>query len=228
MEKRNLVIEGQHDPITVQLLSAIRLSEEYWQSLIDKSVISLEVPAETTLKPRSPIAEKEIAEAERHEQTDYEKIENMLDKSLRIFFNRMENKLDTNVEPLKKQIQDLSTRLDSNINPIKKDITDLSFACHAEITNRQTLESKIREELNQAEIKQQQRINSKSTSFEKQFTEVSESIRRVQDHLDHLEYERQQAKSFRPTEFTTADFDNTFSLGQLDEKKPLDPPPSER
>ena len=228
MEKRNLVIEGQHDPITVQHLSAIRLSEEYWQSLIDKNVISLEVPAEITLKPRSPIAEKEIAEAERHEQTDYEKIENMLDKSLKIFFNRMENKLDTNVKPLKKQIQDLSTRLDSNINPIKKDITDLSFACHAEITNRQTLESKIREELNQAEIKQQQRINSKFTSFEKQFTEVSESIRRVQDHLDHLEYECQQAKSFRPTELTTADFDNTFSLGQLDEKKPLDPPPSER
>ena len=118
VEKRNLVIEGQHDPITVQHLSAIRLSEEYWQSLIDKNVISLEVPAEITLKPRSPTSEKEIAE--RPEQTDYEKIENMLDKSLKIFFNRMENKLDTNVEPLKKQIQDLSTRLESNINPIKR------------------------------------------------------------------------------------------------------------
>ena len=188
----------------------------------------LEVPTEITLKPRSPTAEKEIAEAEPHKQTYYEKIENMLDKSLKIFFNRMENKLNTNVEPLKKQIQDLSSRLDSNINPIKKDITDLSFACHAEITNRQTLESKIREELNQAEIKQQQWIKSKFTSFEKQFTEVSESIRRIQDHLDHLEYEHKQAKSFRPPELTTADFGNTFSLDQLDEKKPLDPPSSER
>ena len=96
VEKRNLVIEGQHDPIMVQHLSAIRLSKEYWQSLIDKNVISLEVLAEITLKPRSPTAEKEIAEAERHEETDYEKIENMLDKSLKISFNRMENKLDTN------------------------------------------------------------------------------------------------------------------------------------
>ena len=115
MEKRNLVIEG---PITVQHLSAIRLSEEYWQSLVDTNVISLEAPTEITLKPRSPTAEKEIAEP--HKQTDYEKIENMLDKSLKIFFNRMENKLDTNVDPLKKQIQDLSSRLDSNINPIKR------------------------------------------------------------------------------------------------------------
>ena len=31
-----------------------------------------------------------------------------------------------------------------------------------------------------------------------------------------------------PPQLTTADFDNTFSLDQLDEKKPLDPPPSER
>ena len=103
---------------------------------------------------------------------------------------------------------------------------DLSFACHAEIEKkkknkkqRQTLGSKIREELNQAKMKQQQKINSKFTSFEKQFTEVSESIRRVQDHLDHLKYGRQQAKSLRPPALTSADFGNAFSLEQLDENK---------
>ena len=79
--KQNLVIEGHHDPTTVQHLSAIRLSEEYWQSLVDTDVISLEVPTEITLKPRSPTAEKEIAEPH-NKQTVKKKKENMLDKSL--------------------------------------------------------------------------------------------------------------------------------------------------
>ena len=87
VELRNSVIEGQHDPITVQDLAAARLTVEYWQELVDKNVLDINPPA-GLLKPRV-----EVAKA-KETMTDFQKLENMLDKSLKIFFNRMEKKIE--------------------------------------------------------------------------------------------------------------------------------------
>ena len=65
--------------------------------------------------------------------TEFQKLENMLDKSLNIFFNRMEKKIEDSIAPVQDQIDDLASNFDKQLQPLRSEMEDLSFSQQAEI-----------------------------------------------------------------------------------------------
>ena len=98
VEHRDLVIAGQADLITVPDLASIRLSVDYWQNLVDTEVIDLEPPT-GLLKPKIE-SEKTEAVVSTMEKRISDKIQNRMDKSLKIFFDRIDKKIEDGVAPV--------------------------------------------------------------------------------------------------------------------------------
>ena len=88
LELRDEAIAGLRDPLTTQDLSNVRLKVDYWQDLINRNILDL-TPPPNLLQPYVKGAEK-MEPAPK--LTEMERVENMVGKSLTIFFNRFDKK----------------------------------------------------------------------------------------------------------------------------------------
>ena len=139
VEHRDLAIAGQADPISVTDLASIRLSVDYWQDLVDTKVIDLEPPT-GLLKPKIE-TEKTEAATSIMEKRISDKLQNKFDKSLKIYFDRIDKKIDDNVAPVQKKLDNVSSNLDKKLEQLGSTVEELALALQNERANRLSQES---------------------------------------------------------------------------------------
>ena len=79
IELRKAAMAGSHDPITVKDLVKVRVPEDYWQNLIDRRELSLEMTE--IAKPKTPVVT--TPKTETASKADLQKLEKRFRSYLR-------------------------------------------------------------------------------------------------------------------------------------------------
>ena len=187
LELRDEAIAGLRDPLTTQDLSNVRLKVDYWQDLINRNILDL-TPPPNLLQPYVKGAEK-MEPAPK--LTEMERVENMVGKSLTIFFNRFDKKLTDTTEMLQSQINNLEAGINRQLNPLRSQLDDLAQTQLGEKTHRLNFESDLDQKIQDMQIRQEQKSNQKINLLAQQLSTAVEKISRAQEQIQEIQNAQQ-------------------------------------
>ena len=183
VELRDEAIAGLREPLTVQDLSNVRLKVEYWQGLIDKNILELTPPPNLL----QPYVKGAAEQKEQPRLSEAERLEKIMEKSLKIYFNRFDKKLTDSSEMLQSQINNLELGINKTLNPIRTQIEYLAEAQLHEKTRRLTFESEIDKKLQDISIREEQKSNQKINTLAQQLSTALDKINWAQDRILAIE-----------------------------------------
>ena len=202
IELRKAAMAGSRDPITVKDLVKIRLPEDYWQNLIDRGELSLEMPE--IAKPKTPVVTMPKTEATAS-KADLQKLEKdfgrTLEKNLEVFWNRISTKIDK-IDKIWTKCTDLEAKVDKidelcdKCENLDSKFDKLANNADQERHNRLSFESELQSEVNRSEVRNEQKFNKRFTSLESQISTMSSDIKGVSEHVSRVQYDYMHPQEF--------------------------------
>ena len=123
--------------------------------------------------------------------TEMERVENMAEKSLTIFFNRFDKKLTDTTEMLQSQINNLEAGINRQLNPLRSQMDDLAQTQLGEKTHRLNFENDLDQKIQNMQIRQEQKSNQKINLLAQQLSTAVEKISRAQEQMQEIQNAQQ-------------------------------------